>query len=350
MIVQTSTLVMLVILALLFSSSGEEGITRQAFSLGMVLAVSLFVSVFLHEVAHAIAARAFKREVSEIVITLWGGHTSFDSRNLTPLINGVVSIAGPAANLVIAAVVGVVMNTAGFTGALWSVSSWIVYANLLLAAFNALPGIPMDGGRALEAVVWGVTNDRHKGTRVAAWAGRVIAVGVLVVSVALPFLRGNSPSLFTVIWGFVIFSILWPAASAALKTSTAQVRMEMMGTRRLMVPAVAVSHGVTVQEARELAERAGAVEVVVLGADGEPAGRFPVALTEDVPQSERARTYLPSVTMPLPRGAEIPADLTGQQFVNHLQQWWGKTDVWFVREHGSITGVVHLAQALKELQ
>ena len=78
-LVQPSTLLMLVVLAVLYSGSSSGEMTAYAFSLGMLLAVLLFVSVFLHELAHAIAAWAYGREVKAIVLTLWGGHTTFDA-------------------------------------------------------------------------------------------------------------------------------------------------------------------------------------------------------------------------------------------------------------------------------
>jgi Zn-dependent protease len=348
-VVQPSTLLMLVVLAFLLSSSGGEGITRRGFSVGLILAVCLVLSVFLHEVAHAVAARAFKRDVHEIVLTLWGGHTSFDSRALTPLVNGVVSIAGPIANLVIAGGVAVFLQFTGAEGIAGAVAWWVVWANLLLAAFNALPGIPMDGGRTLESVVWGITKDRNKGTFIAAWGGRVVAVGVLVASVGLPFLRGESPSMYTVIWAFIIFGLLWPAASAALKASKTVVKMESIGARSLMVPAVAIPYTATVAEARDLAARTGAQEVVVLAADGAPSGHYPVALTDEVPEAERAHTHLQSVTMPLPRGAAMDAELVGAEFVTRLREWWGKTEVWVVVDQGRVVGVVRGNDALKAL-
>lgn len=349
-VVQPATLVMLVILAFLLSSSGGSGVTRREFTVGLILAVCLVVSVFLHEVAHAVAARAFKREVHEIVLTLWGGHTSFDARALTPLVSGVVSLAGPVANLLISGSVALVVQFTGATGIAGAVAWWVVWANLLLAAFNSLPGIPMDGGRVLESVVWGVTKDRQRGTVVAAWAGRVVAVGVLVASIGVPFLRGGTPSLYTFVWAFIIFGLLWPAATAALNASKTISRMETIGARSLMVTAVGISYEATVLAARELAAHVNAEEVVVLSADGAAAGHFPVSLTDEVPPEERERTQLQSVTMPMPRGAVVDAALMGNEFIVHLREWWGKTEVWVVTERGQIIGVVRAADVLQALQ
>jgi len=350
LIVQPSTLLMLVVLALLFSSSDQGGITRHAFSLGMLLAVLLFVSVFLHELAHAIAAWAFGRQVREIVITLWGGHTSFDAKNITPAVSGITAIAGPVANGVLALSGWALLSADVFQGTARGVLTWIIYANVLLAAFNALPGIPMDGGRVLESIVWHASGDRNRATFVAAWAGRVIAVAVVIFALGAPYLRGSRPDLVTAVWAFLIFMILWPAATAAIKMSSTMARREATTAASLMIAAVSVPFTVTVADARTIALRANAAEVVVMAGDGQPAGHFPTLLTDSVPEADRGATGLQSVTMPLARGAIVSPELDGSELVEALRSWWGRTDVWVVVDGERIVGVLPLEAALKALQ
>lgn len=359
-VVQYSTLLMMVLLALLFASSGGVELSRRTFTIGLILAVLLFVSIFLHEVAHAASARAFKREVNEIVLTLWGGHTSYDARGITPTVMGVTAASGPVANLVLAALAWIPIGTGALEPTLrdwvigdvtlYLVVQWVAWANLVLAIFNALPGIPMDGGRVLESIVWAVTGNRYTGMKVAAWAGRVIAVGVVIVALAIPVMGGRSPDAFDLLWAVLVFAILWPAASQALKVARALDSRATVTARDLMVAAVALGHQVSVAEAREAGARAGAVEVVVLAVDGAPAGHFPVSLTDAVEESERATTSLQAVTMPLPRGAAVDVGADGDALVAALNEWWGRTDVWVAVDRGAIVGVVRLADAMKALQ
>jgi Zn-dependent protease len=350
LVLQPSTLLMIALLAWVFASSGGQ-VTGRTFGLGVVLAVLLFVSVFLHEVAHAIAARGFKRQVREIVITLWGGHTSFDSAGMTPFVNAVTAIVGPLMNVLIALVAFAVTVSGTVTGSVAAVLTWLAGANMFLAIFNALPGIPMDGGRVLESIVWGVSGNRHRGTVVAAWGGRVVAVGVIIYAVAAPLSRGQQIDIFNLVLAFLIASVLWPAASAALKYSQVMGRRDGLSIAKIMVPAVAVPYDISVAQAREVAHAASAREVVILSADGAPAGHFPVALTDEIPAEARATTGLQSVTMPLPRGAEVTAALAGEDLVRSLREWWGKTDVWVVRDAGGqVTGVVQLSVVLEALK
>jgi Zn-dependent protease len=349
-IVQPSTLLMLVALALLFSSGPGIDLDRRTFSQGMLLAVLLFVSVFVHELAHAFTARLFRRDVKEIVITLWGGHTSFDARGLTPIVSGATAAAGPAANLVIAGAGYAVVVIGQMEGRAAWLLSWLVFANILLAVFNALPGIPMDGGRVLEAVVWSITKDPMLALRTAAWGGRVVAVLVVIFALAFPFTRGATPGIFEMVWAGVIFYVLWPAASSALKVARVMSKREAVSVVPLMVTAVAVPFDILLDDAYKKATAHSAIEVVVMSADGVPAGHFPVSLAEAVPRDQWAMTGLQSVTMPLARGAVIAHDARGDALVDALRQSWGATDVWIVMEEQTVVGVIKLADVLEALQ
>ena len=347
-IVQPSTLIMLVVLAYIFASSAGQTTTR-TLSIGLLLAASLIASVLLHEVAHAIAARAFGRKVNEIVLTLWGGHTSFDATGLTPVVNGVTAVAGPAMNLLIAGVANVVVQVANVGGLAGSVIAYVAWANVLLAIFNVLPGIPMDGGRVLESIVWGATGNRHKGTLVAAWVGRFVAVAVVVYSLGTPVLQGRAPGLFDVVIALMVFSILWPAASSAIAFSKAMLRRDGLTVASLMVPAVGVPYTVSVEASRTMAKAAGVLEIVVLGADDAPAGRFPLDLTDQVPEAARDATSLQSVTTPIPRGAAIEQSASADVLIPELREWWGKTDVLVVVDGTSVVGILRLVDVVAAL-
>lgn len=359
-VVQPSTLLMLAVLAFFFGTNNGQELTQRGFTIGLILAVLLFVSVFLHELAHAAAARALGRQVHEVVITLWGGHTSFDARGMTPRVAGLTAIAGPAANLVIAGIAWGVLATGALDVTLidliegdvtaYLLVRYLAWANLVLAIFNALPGIPMDGGRVLESVVWAVTGDRYRGVIVAAWGGRVVVLGVIAVAVGGPFAAGRAPDVFDLMWAALVAIILWPAATQALRAAKYLRQRDRLSAGTIAVPALGVPYTTSVADAIAAADAAGAREVVMLGADGAPAGHFPVDIARQVPQEDRDSTQLTSVVMPLPRGAEVPASLGGEELVNALREWWGKTDGWVVKEADRVTGVARLSDVMEALR
>lgn len=357
-VVQPSTLVMLVILAGMFSTRGGDALNRRTFTEGLLLAVLLFASVFVHELAHAATAKRMGRDVHEVVLTLWGGHTSFDGRNMTPGVSGITAAAGPLANIALAGA-GLVVTFALDLNALSLIAAnglgylllgYLIYANLILALFNSLPGIPMDGGRVLEAVVWHLTGSRYRGLLVAAWAGRLIALGVPVVIIGTPLARGVAPDVVSLMVALLLFMVLWPAASAALHGARTMNRRAGVTAGSLMVSAIPIRFDATVEQAHDQAHLAGAHEVVVLAADGAASGHFPTSLMDAVPPDAHATTGLSSVTMPLPRGAQVDVDLTGDALIEQLQQWWGRTDVWVVSANGDIVGVVQLSEVMQALQ
>ncbi|WP_062388850.1 M50 family metallopeptidase [Demequina iriomotensis] len=335
-----STLVMALVLAA-FYGTGEDGLTRHGFALGLAVAILLFVSVFLHELAHAAAARAFRREVEEIVLTFFGGHTQFRAADPRPVETGVIAAAGPAANALIGAVA--IVAAGALDGTAGEVLWYAGLLNFLLAGFNALPGSPLDGGRVVNAIVWGVSGDRWKGHRWAAQGGRIVAIAVIVIAVGWPLLQGRGVDVVAAVWAMFLFSVIWPASSAELRAATVLGRRESVTALAVASPAVGVTYDATVAEARELAAAAGAREVVVLAADGQAAGHFPISLTDVVPEDARGTTTLLSVTMPIVRGAVIPAAATGEGLVQAVVPWFGRTDVLVVADaEGMPVGVARL--------
>lgn len=195
-------------------SAGEGLGTGLALAFAAWLVVGILLAVLGHEVAHALTARLLGYRVHRIVATLWGGHTSFDGTGSTPGRSAAVSVAGPLANLALAAV-----GWAAYVALDWPAAefAWsFLFLNLLLAGFNLLPGLPLDGGQLVDALVWVVTGRRDRGLLVAGWTGRVLALGVLLWFGVRPFLVGDEPDLVSVILSVVMAWILWSGASAAI--------------------------------------------------------------------------------------------------------------------------------------
>ncbi len=349
-VVQWSSLVMVGILAVIWGQDGNGQYTNRSLATGLEFAGVVFLSVFLHEVAHAFAGRAFGREVKEIVLTLMGAHTSFDGRNLTATASGVIAAAGPLMNGILAASAHVILMTTNPSISIGILLYSIYLANLWLAVFNILPGIPMDGGRVLEAVVWGISKRPRWGTIAAAWGGRVVAIGFLAYIFWINTGAGRTPSMFSLVWGFLLFGVMWPPSSEALRAARIQGRVDAVNVTHLMHPAIGVRFDVSVAAAVREAEKAGADEVVVLTAEGHAAGHFALATALSVPEDRRISTYLDAVTVPIPRGAEIPATLGGREALGIIREWWGKTDAMAAMDEGEAVGVVILSEVGQRLK
>jgi Zn-dependent protease len=145
----------------------------------------LVVSVLLHEVGHAVACRGFGIRVRAVTIELLGGYTEMDADAPTPRAEAAVSLAGPAVSLVLAGLAGLGSALLAAHPLVRTLALQLAVCNAVLAGFNALPGLPLDGGRALRALVWARTGDAHRGDRVAGLAGRGVALACVLASPAL---------------------------------------------------------------------------------------------------------------------------------------------------------------------
>lgn len=153
----------------------------------------IFFCVVLHEFGHALSARRYGVKTQDILITPIGGLARLERLPENPWGEMVVAIAGPAVNLLIAGLLalGLWLSGAGF-GILGSESEvfnyysnfpvLLLFLNLALLIFNLIPAFPMDGGRILRAGI-AAFKGREKGTLIASWVGRILALGFLAYGV-----------------------------------------------------------------------------------------------------------------------------------------------------------------------
>ena len=160
-----------------------------AYLVAFTYAVLLAVSVLIHELAHALTAKSFGWPGASITLNLWGGHTQFSSFNATPGRSLAVAMAGPAANFVIAGLGYLLLHAVDPQGVVLLLWDILIWANLLVAIFNVLPGLPLDGGRLVESAVWRYTGNQDRGTVAAGWAGRVIVILVVGYFVITPLVN-----------------------------------------------------------------------------------------------------------------------------------------------------------------
>ena len=173
--------------------------------LALFAAVLFFGSILAHELAHAAVARSLDLPVAGITLLFWGGATETKADLKGPKGEFLVSAAGPATSLVLGGLFSVISR--GLEEASPAVAEafgYVGFVNVLLAGLNAVPGYPLDGGRALQALVWAISKNKALGTRVAGWVG--MAVGIAFAAYGLSqFSSGYSVG---GIWYFFLAFIL----------------------------------------------------------------------------------------------------------------------------------------------
>lgn len=291
----------------------------QDYVVAATYALLLLVSVLVHELAHALLARAYALPVTRIVADVWGGHTQFAAEASRPVPSAVVSVGGPAANLVLA-VVGMTVRNAHTGGVPGLLGNALYYSNLLLALFNLLPGLPLDGGRVVESLFWGLTRERSTGTLVAGWCGRLVAVAVLFFGVFLPFFRDGSPDATLLLWSALIAGLLWTGATQALQWGGMRRKAGRLDARRLARPAVPVHSTWTLAEVQDLAARQGTPDIVVLDGTGVPFGLVTRDAVQQVIDAGHPDTEIQALMHALPPYAVVPASTSGEALLQLLSQ------------------------------
>lgn len=229
-LIKPSLLVMGVALVLLFAPRWDDRSDTSPYVLATVFVVALYVSILVHEIAHVLAARAYRMRVDSVTLHLLGGETVIEGESRTPGQELVTSVVGPLASLVIALGAFAVSDVMGFgttSDVVWSIA-WV---NLIVAAFNLLPGLPLDGGRVFRAAIWAVTGNEETGVRVAGWIGRLTAVAV-VAAALFTFSNARDTTINVVIALFVGW-FLWEGASDALHNAGRVARINLLVAREI---------------------------------------------------------------------------------------------------------------------
>jgi Zn-dependent protease len=253
---------------------------------GLLTALVFFGSILFHELAHAWEARRNGIPVQSITLYIFGGIAQLSGKPKSPGAEFRVAAIGPASSLLLVAIFFGLNQIIGDRGHLWAATQWLANINLILALFNLLPGYPLDGGRILESIVWGVTGKQESGVKVAGTTGQFIAYGLM----ALGGFRVIQGDVFTGVWFVLIGFMLHNAASSEKRAflqrnqlSGATVSQAMGIEREQEVPA-----GVTLQRLVEQNVLSQGQGSFIITAAGNPVG---VLNLRDVARSPRDQWY-----------------------------------------------------------
>ena len=316
---------------------------RQTIAVAAVAAVLFFASVLAHELSHSLVARAFNMPVSSITLFLLGGVANLSKEPPNARAEFLMAIAGPATSVAIGGLgLGVAELAGGVTErfALFDpvqvVASYLGLINLALAVFNMIPGFPLDGGRVLRSIVWGVFRDRARATQIAARGGQAVAALLVGFGVWRAVTESDT---FGAIWMGMIAYFLYNAATGSIEqermtASVAGVRVGplMTTTFRAVHPRANVTDAV---EVHMLPNNARSVAVV----DGARLlGIVTIADLRKVPQAEWPTTAVEVVMTP---ASELATVTPGSRLMTAIERF-GTSDapVLPVVEEGALVGML----------
>ncbi|WP_406166847.1 site-2 protease family protein [Streptomyces canus] len=327
----------------------ELGAARYLVSL--FFAVAFYASVLVHELAHTVAALRFKLPVRRIQLQFFGGVSEIEKEAETPGREFVLAFVGPLLSLILAGLFYLAMQPVEPGTVPGVLLAGLMVSNLIVAAFNLLPGLPLDGGRMLRAVVWKITGKPMSGTVAAAWVGRALAVCVLI---GLPLLTqsgalGSSAednvgmdTVMDALLAAILAAIIWTGAGNSLRMARLREHLPDLRARTLTRRAVPVETDTPLSEALRRANAAGARALVVVDAEGTPLSLVREAAIVGVPEHRRPWVAVSGLAQDLTDGMRVSAELAGEDLLDALRAT-PATEYLVVEQTGEIYGVLSAA-------
>ena len=340
-LVRSSWLLVAALIAVLLAPRVEEvqpGLGGWKYVAGLAFAVLLYLSVLLHEMSHALMAKRYGLPVRSITLHFLGGVTEIEGEPDTPRREFGVSVVGPLTSVA----VGLAFLALWFVtpeGLLRMAVEGLAGANLIVGVLNLVPGLPLDGGRVLRAAVWKVTGSAYRGTIVAGWGGRVVALLALAWPMLQPTLLDRPPDLVDYLLAFVIATFLWGGASAAIVSARLRRKLPALQARSLARRALAVPHDLPLAEAVRRAQQGQAGSIVVLDQHGRPSGIVNEAAVLATPEDRRPWLSVEAVSRTIEPGLLLSADLGGEPLVRAMQRT-PATEYLLLESDGSVYGVL----------
>jgi Zn-dependent protease len=332
------------LLVYLYANSLDTSIqpTRVRYLVSAAFVVLLYASVLVHELAHCVVARAFKLSVRRVLLYPLGGFSEIEQEPPTPSQEFLVSVAGPVLSLVLAA------GAWGATklvpdGLPNMILDQLFRANLLVGIFNLLPGLPLDGGRIFRAGIWKVTGKGATATIVAAWGGRVLAVALVLVPLALN--GGGFSSLIDNsywLWLAFIAAFMWLQSGQAIRSAKVRERLPGLQARQLARRAIPVPASTPLAEAIRRADEAQARALVVVDHESTPIAIVNEDAVIATPQQRRPWVEVGSLARTIEPGMVLGADLSGMELIDAVRKA-PASEYLLIESSGQVYGVLAAA-------
>jgi Zn-dependent protease/CBS domain-containing protein len=317
--------------------SGRLQGTTTRYLVAAAFVVLLYASVLVHELSHSLVARGYGLPVRRIVLWPLGGVSEIDREAPTPGREFAIAAAGPALSLVLGGI-GWGLYQVSHTGIAGALIWMLVFANLIVGLFNLLPGLPLDGGRMLRAVIWLITKKPNSATIAAAWTGRVLALGLL----ALPFyFRGldGGDMWSTMIWVIVIAGFMWTGATQSIKATRFRERLPALQARRLARKAISVPASTPLAEAIRRADEAGARAIVIVDHEDKPIAIVNESAVTATPPERRPWIDVGTLARTIDPSLVLNADIGGMALLDALRRA-PATEYLLTEQSGEVYGVL----------
>ncbi len=270
-----------------FTSVNPNWTPAQGWALGLLTSALFFGSVLFHELSHSVVAIRYRLPVASITLFFFGGVARISREPDRPGQEFLMAAAGPASSYFLALCFWLLFKLApaeSMAGALGGQLWWI---NAMLATFNLVPGFPLDGGRILRSIVWGITKNYTRATRISARAGQAIAYGMIALGLwtAIQGYLGNR-DVFGGLWLVFIGWFLLTVARQSYAQVAARGALEGLRVADIMTSDMpTIARDISLEEyAREVSRTGRRAQLVMAG--GQLVGLMSVERLQAVPREE----------------------------------------------------------------
>jgi Zn-dependent protease/predicted transcriptional regulator len=315
--------------------------------MGLAGALGLFSSIIFHELCHSLVARRYGLPMKGITLFMFGGVAEMSDEPPSPKAEFLMAAAGPAASVLVAALFfGAYMLGAsvGWPGELSAVLRWIAFINIVLVAFNLIPGFPLDGGRMLRATLWHFKHDLRSATQ---WASRVGAgfawflIGMGVLSLLMGAAIGG-------LWWILIGLFLRGAARQGYRQVIIRQALQGEPVRRFMnTEPVTVSSDLDIQQLVEDYIYKYHFKMFPVVDDGRLSGCVNTAQVKDVPQERWASTLVRDINHSCGAGNSIGPEDDAVHALSKMNS--SQSSRLLVVEGDRLVGIISLKDLLKFL-
>lgn len=316
--------------------------------LGFIAALLLFASVVAHELGHSLVAISQGIKVKSIVLFLFGGLASLEKESDTPLKAFLVAIAGPLVSLLLFGIFAIIATNLSFPAPIEAILTLLATINLVLALFNLIPGLPLDGGNVLKALVWKITGNPNKGIIFASRFGQFF--GWLAIIIGGLAILGISPigSFWTLLIGWFLLQ------NAGFAAQTARVQETLDGYKAkdaIAADSPVVFAGLTLREFANnyVIGKEKWQKFLVTNEAGQLLGSLAVEDLKKVATSQWTEVRVEELVQPVEVKETITGDRSLLDVVKMLEQNNLK-QLTVVDENGAVIGLLEKAAILNFLQ
>ncbi|HEX9923946.1 MAG TPA: site-2 protease family protein [Anaerolineae bacterium] len=270
-----------------------------------VTAVMLFASVLLHELGHSIIAIRYKIPVRRITLFIFGGVAQIGAEPPSARAEFWIAVAGPAVSLALVVIFRLLQFVLTGIAPLLALAEYLAYINGMLVLFNLIPGFPLDGGRVLRAIVWGISHSLSRATLIAATVGRAIAFLFILLGV-WQMLSGNFGN------GLWIAFIGWFLENAASAQIHQQMAHDLMADHQVAEAMsrdyATISPETTLQHLVDEHILGAGRRCLMVMQDDEPVGLLTLHNVKAVPQTEWPTTTAVQTMIPIKEVKRVRPD------------------------------------------